>query len=289
MDISRRTEVQLVPIDTEDGDPLGEDAIAKFENEVLRQRNNGSRVRAILLLHPHNPLGRCYPEHVLREYMKLCDRHQLHLISNEIYALSEYDNRTDRNVAARFNSVLSIDPAGLIDPRLVHVVWGMSKDFGANGLRLGVTVTQHNDKLRAALLSVFEFSWTSSLADVATINILSDELWVDWYIEENRRRLSRGHEKLATWAMKHGIEYEPGTNAGFFLWVNLGKKYCEYHDVVNDLNSLVMAALLRDRIFLADGTRFGSRREGWFRIVFAHDEAYVDEGLKRIVRALTVS
>ena len=58
--------------------------------------------------------------------MKLCQKYQIHLISDEIYALSVFKNEEAAD-AAPFTSILSIDPAGIIDPSLVHVIWGMSK------------------------------------------------------------------------------------------------------------------------------------------------------------------
>lgn len=56
--------------------------------------------------------------------MRFCDQHKIHLISDEIYALSVYN--PDANHTA-FCSVLSINPSGIIDPNLVHVLYGMSK------------------------------------------------------------------------------------------------------------------------------------------------------------------
>ena len=58
--------------------------------------------------------------------MKLCQKYQIHLVSDEIYGLSVWENK-DAPKAVPFTSVLSIDPAGIIDPSLVHVIWGMSK------------------------------------------------------------------------------------------------------------------------------------------------------------------
>lgn len=58
--------------------------------------------------------------------MKLCQKHKVHLISDEIYALSIWDNPDARD-APKFTSALSIDTTGVIDPFRVHVLWGMSK------------------------------------------------------------------------------------------------------------------------------------------------------------------
>lgn len=58
--------------------------------------------------------------------MKLCQRYHIHLISDEIYALSVWDN-PEHPGAVKFTSVLAIDVTGVIDPSLVHVLWGLSK------------------------------------------------------------------------------------------------------------------------------------------------------------------
>lgn len=58
--------------------------------------------------------------------MKLCNRYRLHLISDEIYGLSAWDNpKVEENVG--FTSALSIDAAQFMDPSMVHVQWGLSK------------------------------------------------------------------------------------------------------------------------------------------------------------------
>jgi len=65
---------------------------------------------------------------VLEAYLRFCQRHNLHLLSDEIYALSVWDNR-DATDAPGFTSILSVDTinSGLINPDLVHVLWGLSK------------------------------------------------------------------------------------------------------------------------------------------------------------------
>lgn len=284
-DVKRRTDVEIVAVSFGDVDPLGTDGLAKYEEEILKAEQRGQRIAGLIVAHPHNPLGKCYPRETLIGMMRLCQKYQIHLVSDEIYALSVFDNKVDEGAAATpFESILSIDPEGIIDPRLVHVLWGMSKDFGANGLRVGMTISQHSSQMRDALKSVFEFSWMSSLSELVTANALEDDEWVESYISENRRKLSERQEKVLLWAQRHGIEYTPGANAGFFVWVNLGGVYQEHHpDVEGDLGKTVMQALLDNKVFLADGTSFGSEKPGWFRIVFSQELPYLEEGLRRII------
>lgn len=58
--------------------------------------------------------------------MRLCERHKLHLIGDEIYALSVWES-PDLPDPVSFKSILSINAAQIMDPSRVHVVWGMSK------------------------------------------------------------------------------------------------------------------------------------------------------------------
>ncbi|PHH86578.1 hypothetical protein CDD83_10038 [Cordyceps sp. RAO-2017] len=288
-DVGKRTGVELMPVRFDGLDPMGLEAVARHDEAIEAAKRRGQRIAALILAHPHNPLGRCYSRDVLVAYMRLCQRHRVHLISDEIYALSVFENRADGGdrPPVPFQSMLSIDPSGIIDPGLVHVLWGMSKDFGANGLRIGFVVSQHSDKLRRALGAVFEFGWTSSLTDLVTANVLEDDGWVGGYVEENQRRLSLQHARAVTWAREHGIEHAPGSNAGFFLWVNLGAAYRRHHPgPVADIDRAVMDSLIAHKIFLSDGVRFGAEQPGWFRIVFSHEADYLDRGLRRIAQAV---
>lgn len=60
------------------------------------------------------------------EYMRFCQKHQIHLISDEIYALTTYATDDIPNPTP-FTSLLSIPKGGIIDASLCHVVHGMSK------------------------------------------------------------------------------------------------------------------------------------------------------------------
>ena len=68
--------------------------------------------------------------------MRFCQTHNLHLVIDEIFALSGFICPDD-HVEAPFASALSLDAAALgCDPSRVHVVWSPSKDFGSSAIRL---------------------------------------------------------------------------------------------------------------------------------------------------------
>lgn len=45
-----------------------------------------------MIVNPHNPTGRCLSKETLNAYAVFAEKHDLHVISNEIYALSVFDN-----------------------------------------------------------------------------------------------------------------------------------------------------------------------------------------------------
>lgn len=290
-DISQRPGSTVVQVNFNGIDPLSSSAVDKYE-EALQdfQQRTGKKVKALMLCHPHNPLGRCYPRDTLIQLMRLCQKYQIHLISDEIYALSVWENKIDHHPPpVKFESALSIDLTDIIDPRLVHVLWGMSKDFGANGIRLGVIISQANRDLHEALKSTSLYSYTSGISDYLTSVLLETPQVTEPYIRENRKRLGEAYAFTAEFLKRHGISYAEGCNAAFFLWVDLGKRYRELHPDVPaevDIGEVVMQRLLKQRVFLASGALFGSEESGWFRIVFSQRREYLKEALDRIIAAI---
>lgn len=93
-------------------------------------------IKALIITNPHNPLAVCYPKRLLKAFLKFCEKHDLHFISDEIYALSVFQNPEVKD-NHNFVSALSIDLKSIgVSPSRVHVVWSMSKDFGQSGFRM---------------------------------------------------------------------------------------------------------------------------------------------------------
>ncbi|OOF93287.1 hypothetical protein ASPCADRAFT_7519 [Aspergillus carbonarius ITEM 5010] len=292
-DFSLRPEAIVIPVSMGDIDPLSPDSIPAYETAAIDyEKRTGKRVRAILLCNPHNPLGRCYPRETITQLMQLCQSRQMHLISDEIYALSVWNNLVDttNTPPTSFQSLLSIDPTNLIDPSLIHVIWGMSKDFGANGLRVGAIISQSNPDFHLAAKCMAIYTFISGMSDQITATMLADDEFTDRYIALNREKLALAHAFLVGLLKKHGIEYERGCNAGFFVWVDLGKKYLENHpeekEEGSEFTDMLYGRLMENRVHLASGTAYGAEQPGWFRVVFAHPETWMEEAVRRIVRAL---
>lgn len=107
--------------------PALEDALAKATVPV----------KALVFTNPHNPLAQCYPRTVLEDCLRFCEQHNLHFISDEVYALSTIEPGMSGQGLSPFVSILSCDPTSIgCSPSRVHAIWSISKDFGSSGVRL---------------------------------------------------------------------------------------------------------------------------------------------------------
>ena len=56
-DVQHRTGVKTVTVAFEKVDPFSVEAVAKYEETLLRSEKEGVKVRGLILCSPHNPLG----------------------------------------------------------------------------------------------------------------------------------------------------------------------------------------------------------------------------------------
>jgi aspartate/methionine/tyrosine aminotransferase len=106
---------------------------------VYNALDNPSRVKAVLLTNPHNPLSRVYTPDMIRACMRFCHKRGMHFISDEVYALASLGGA--QNNGPQFVSALAVSDADDtcdmgIDCSRTHVVWSPSKLFGISGIRV---------------------------------------------------------------------------------------------------------------------------------------------------------
>lgn len=177
----------------------------------------------------------------------------------------------------------------------------ITQDFGANGIRVGFIVSQANKPFLRAVESNSYFSCPSALADRASADLLSDAAFIDAFTATNSARLAHNYKITTTFLDANHIPYHKGSNAGFFAWVDLfplataaaaantlGRYLREAPGATMESlradEARLQSVLLEHRVFLSTGKTFGTEEPGWFRIAFAHEHAYLLEGLERVVR-----
>lgn len=155
-DLRSKAGLTLLPVSTKG---IGNEFLASsadafieaFEKVYQNATDHGVKVKAVLISNPSNPIGRFYSRYTLTRLAQFCGRHNLHFVSDEIYALSEFPAAINEEFLPSFTSVLSLehDPRNHINAKNIHAMYGASKDFGMGGLRIGFLITRNEQVWKA--------------------------------------------------------------------------------------------------------------------------------------------
>ena len=118
------------------------------------------------------------------------------ICSDEVYANSLFKpcNFTSMARLAANASQHGLDPSEV--QSYVHIIFGMSKDWCASGLRVGCLYTQHTALLKA-MQNLSYFGCVSGMAQYMVAEMLEDLPFVDSFLAENARRLGGSYDTLA--------------------------------------------------------------------------------------------
>ncbi|GKZ35227.1 hypothetical protein AbraIFM66950_005821 [Aspergillus brasiliensis] len=271
--------VQMVYANTTAEEAFAPSVIEKYELALRDAQSNGVQIRALLLVNPHNPVGRCYPVETLTEILKFCNKHQLHLISDEVYASCIFDSGDPS--AVPFTSILSLSTPELINPDLVHLLYGFSKDFASGGLHLGFLVTQ-NEPLRQSCNAIL----ASTAAITIGTTILEDQDFLCNFTAKSQQSLASTYQIATSTLDREGVRYIKGGNAGFFIYIDLSPYLPRDSGNSTTPPEFTLAQkFVNAGVFLHPCEEHG-KVPGWFRLVFAQEEDVLREGLRRMIGVL---
>ncbi|GKZ21050.1 hypothetical protein AbraCBS73388_006699 [Aspergillus brasiliensis] len=271
--------VQMVYANTTAEEAFAPSVVEKYELALRDAQSNGVQIRALLLVNPHNPVGRCYPVETLTEILKFCNKHQLHLISDEVYASCIFDSGDPS--AVPFTSILSLSTPELINPDLVHLLYGFSKDFASGGLHLGFLVTQ-NKPLRQSCNAIL----ASTAAITIGTTILEDQDFLRNFTAKSQQSLASTYRIATSTLDRECVRYIKGGNAGFFIYIDLSPYLPRDSGNSTTPPEFTLAQkFVNAGVFLHPCEEHG-KVPGWFRLVFAQEEDVLREGLRRMIGVL---
>jgi aspartate/methionine/tyrosine aminotransferase len=269
MDLELRNRLKIVPVHTraDDGFRLTPDLLDRTLAAADRP------VKVLLLTTPDNPLGRVYAAGELEEILGWAEGRGLHVVVDEIYALSVFGEKP-------FTSCASLRPS--LGDR-IHIVWAFSKDFGASGLRCGVLVSE-NRAVNAAVDALAYWACSSGHTQYLLGEMVTDEAWVDGYLTTMRGLLRDSHGRLAERLDVGGIPRVPA-GAGVFTLLDLRSFLAE--PTWDAERELWLRILDQARVNLTPGSACHVGEPGFMRLCYAgHPVATMEVGVERLVRAL---
>ena len=245
-------------------------SVGRLEEAFVKAESEGHNVRGIILANPNNPLGNIYTKSQIEDYLKFAARHNIHVILDEIYFLSMYDKE------AQFTGGRSI--GGAIDPKLLHIVWGFSKDFAMSGFRCGLVHTV-NKQVERVLNANAYFQSVPTPAQFMLQSITDDHDWLDKvYFPTNQSRLLAAKNFVCKELADIGIPIYPSA-AGLFVWVNF-KSYVKPLSREGELK--LLNTFLDNGVYICPSVAFQSKEYGWFRIIFSLKQDELIPGIQRV-------
>jgi aspartate aminotransferase len=217
------------------------------------------RTRAIIVNSPSNPLGSVFSEETLRRILAFARRHDLWVISDEVYEYFTY--------GVRHTSLAALDE----DDR-VFSAFSLSKTYAMTGVRVGYLVTP---KGLGATMRTLQEAMISCVAEPDQFAALAAVLG-DHSAVRDAREHYRSNLELARGILDAaGIRYnEP--NGAFYLWIDVS------HATGGDVAAWTMRFLTERRVAVAPGTAFGRTGEGWIRVCLAATSADLRTGLEAL-------
>ncbi|KAL7746365.1 hypothetical protein RI367_008295 [Sorochytrium milnesiophthora] len=287
IDFPLRAGVNIVPVPSHSPDwQVTYDTLTQAYKSALDSRQV-TRIRCLVVCNPNNPLGKIYTTEEMLVFARFAKDHDLHLIVDEIYALSVWGEQP-------FKSVMAMDEG--IDWQNTTVLWGFSKDFNANGLRVGCIIAM-NPLVLNGILKYVNFGAISSATDNLFRRLLADHAFVDRFLALNHQRLRHAYGTVTTYLDRHAIPYCP-VSGSFMMWFDLRsvlppadfiaayKKVHDHGTMLIDPEMYAFYTLLQCGVYLAVGKAFACVELGWFRLAFAHRDELLKTAMARIDAAI---
>ncbi|PYX32775.1 MAG: aspartate aminotransferase [Acidobacteria bacterium] len=218
------------------------------------------RTKAIVLNSPCNPTGTVYTDAVQRRIAELAVRHDLYVLSDEIYARIIYGQK--------YNSMLSYP--GMAERTLI--IDGFSKSFAMTGWRLGYTVAPPALVPHLVMLAINSYTCTAEFTQHAAIEALRDSSGATprMVAEFQKRR----DQFTADLNQVPGFRCLPPDGA-FYAWVNVEETGMTAEEVCRImLDEAGVAAI--------PGAAFGDMGKNFVRFSFASSPAILKEAVTRI-------
>lgn len=227
----------------------------------------GHPPRILLICQPHNPTGIIYSKETMRNLIEWALEKGLHVISDEIYALSVFPGK--RTVSAA-EILWEIHPDWKDDRYLgdfVHVVAGVSKDWAMSGFRMG-WVFSHNPGVLQGMDCLGSYQSPSQYTQSALIDLFEDDVWIDSYLQQYSTRLHETYEALREALALVDIPICVTPQGGLFVWAD-ASGYLQEGQTEQEL----WEELGREaRVLFTTGESCHGRKPGLFRMVYGWPE-----------------
>lgn len=228
------------------------------------------KTKAIIINSPNNPTGTVYTKEELLEIAKFCEKHNLIIVSDEIYEKLIYDKQNHISIASlteyAYNNTIVIN--------------GLSKSSAMTGWRIGYAACANKRVIK--LMTSIQSHTTSninSISQYAAIEAIKNS-------EKDLKIMVKEFDNRRKYMIKRldgieGIQYIVPKGA-FYVMVNInnffGKKI--NNTAIKDSLSFSKELLEEEKVAVVPGIGFGV--DDFIRLSYATSKENIEEGMDRI-------
>lgn len=243
-------------------------SVSDFENAIT------DKTRAIIINSPSNPTGSVYTEEELRAIADVAVKHNIYVISDEVYEHLVYDG--DKHI--------SIASFGEDIKKLTIVVNAMSKTYAMTGWRIGYTACEKELATAMANIQSHATSNPNSFAQAASCVALDGSLdCVNMMKTEFKKRRDYMFEKINS---IEGVSCIKPRGA-FYIMMNIDKiiGHTLYGKKINGSDDFAELFLEKALVAIVPCSGFGA--DNYLRWSYATSMESIRTGLDRLEKFIT--
>lgn len=257
-----------------DGNPViiktHEENKFKFDIEELNKVVN-EKTKAIIITSPNNPTGTVYSKEDLVEIAEFAKKHDLIIISDEIYEKLIYGEEKHISIAS-----LSEDAYN----RTI-VINGVSKSYSMTGWRIGYAAG--NEKIIKLMTNIQSHTTSNpnSIAQYASVEALNGEQ-NDINKMKNAFKARRDYMVEKINSIEKLSCFKPA--GAFYVMVNISEVFGVECDGKTIKDSITFSDILleKEKVAVIPGIAFGN--DNYIRLSYATSMENIKEGLERLER-----
>ncbi|MDR1217322.1 MAG: pyridoxal phosphate-dependent aminotransferase [Oscillospiraceae bacterium] len=230
-----------------------------------------AETKLIIINNPSNPTGTLYSVNELRALAKVCARHDLYILADEIYSSLVYGGK-------KFVSVASL--GGDIKERTI-LINGLSKSYSMTGWRIGYSAT--NSGIAGVMESYLSHSTfaPSTISQYAALKALTGS-------QDSREAMRSEFERRRDYAVARidaidGISCVKPDGA-FYIMINIDKQLGRTLGgrTIRSGDDFALSLLKNELVAMVSGSGFGA--PNYIRLTYAASMDEIARGLDRLER-----
>jgi len=250
--------------------PTGRENNFKMTKDQLEKKIT-SKSKVLILNSPSNPTGTVYTKKELENISEVCLKHNILIISDEIYEKIIYDNEKHISIASVSDEVRE----------MTILINGVSKAYAMTGWRLGYSAGPTEIIKRASIIQSHTTSCVNSITQKATIVALSED---DGSVERMRKQFEQRRDFLiATLNKMENIECMKPKGA-FYAFPDASYYLKNNKKGIKNSAELCEFLLKNFHVALVPGSAFGN--DNYVRFSYANSLDCIKSGLERFEEGL---